>query len=150
MSPDGTSVYVASPAASSITRFVRSGLLGNLAFGGCHANNAVDGCTDLPGSPLDGLRGLAASPDGRSVYATAVTMRSITHFVRDTADGRLDLGTCMAGEELAECRPLPAFPLTGAAGVAVSPDGASVYVASSGAGSISRFSRQVGVPLSPP
>ena len=40
---------------------------GHLAYDGCVADAAPQGCADLPFSPLQAPIGVAVSPDGRSV-----------------------------------------------------------------------------------
>jgi hypothetical protein len=72
VSPDGSSVYVASYGSNSVAHFVRSGPGGELAFEGCLANNGPEvGCLDLPYDSLGSARDVAISPDGKSVYVAS-------------------------------------------------------------------------------
>jgi DNA-binding beta-propeller fold protein YncE len=142
VSPDGRSVYVASYDSDSIAHFLR-GSDGRLTFDGCLANTAAQGCSDLPGAPLETAQGVAVSPDGRSVHVVAFDSDSIAHFFR-APDGKLAYDGCLANDDAPGCANLPGAPLDGANGVAVSPNGESVYVTSSERGSIAHFFRALG------
>jgi len=127
--------WIAVPASPAVAA------QGQLAFDGCLANGSVQGCFDLPFAPLDGLNAVAVSPDGKSVYVASKYSASVAHFFRDSPGGQLSYDGCLADDASQNCVDLPKAPLWGASGVAVSPDGRSVYVASSIAGSIARFFR---------
>ena len=144
VSPDGRSVYVASAGSDSLAHFVANGPEGKLAYDGCLASTAAPNCADLPGTPLDAPRSVAVSPDGRSVYvASSDTSGSIAHFFRDP-EGKLAYDGCLANDDAQGCASLPGAPIDGAYGVAVSPNGRSVYVVSDGSGSIAHFFRALG------
>ena len=87
---------------------------------------------------------VAVSPDGRNVYA-ATSGGTIGRFDRNPTSGVLTAAGCFADVSLANCGGVEnrAAGLLGAFGVAVSPDGASVYVASGTltSGAIVRFDR---------
>lgn len=135
VSPDGTSVYVAArryrptgPGVDAITEFARDpdGTLhpvGCLAFGGSR------GCRASPAS-LEGARELAISPDGRDLYA--LTHVGLVEFSREEG-GRLQPLGCVvlvarAGRGTGWCeRPALSAPLA-PTGIALSPDGADLYV----------------------
>jgi 6-phosphogluconolactonase (cycloisomerase 2 family) len=118
--------------------------VGDLTFAGCLANDATQGCTDIPNSPLASLSfDIAISPDGTSVYATgtAGTTEGELSFFRRADDGSLTFVSCVANDSAQGCTDLSGAPLRGADAVAVSPDGDSVYVASAISQSVSHFFR---------
>jgi DNA-binding beta-propeller fold protein YncE len=128
LSPDGRSAYVSGYAANSISHLFRSPATGALALDGCLNGNGSQNCGDLPGSPLFFASDVAVSPDGRSVYVTAYGADAIAHFFREPG-GQLVYDGCLANDADDGCVDLTGEPLEGASGVAVSPDGTSVYVA---------------------
>lgn len=116
--------------------------VGDLSFAGCLANDAAQGCIDLPNSPL-GSSNIAISPDGRSVYTSASDPSNdgmISTFDR-AADGSLTFRGCVGNNSSQGCAELPGSPLRGAWDIAVSADGRSVYVASGLSNSLARFER---------
>jgi len=136
VSPDGRNVYVATSLSSSVSVFDRDstgGLLQKAGTDGCISETGSAGaCVD--GKGLDGADDLAVSPDGRNVYVIGSASQSVAVFDRDPATGELtqkagtagcisengSAGACVNGRALG----LPVD-------IAVSPDGTSVYVASS-------------------
>lgn len=144
VSPDGRSVYVASELADSVGHFARGGPDGQLTAFACHASTDERGCHDVPEAPLGGATSVAVSPDGRSVYVTAQAGDAIGHFFRESEDGALTWDGCLNGDGAQNCGDLPGAPLRAAAGVTVSADGRSVYVASRDAGSVSHLVRAAG------
>jgi DNA-binding beta-propeller fold protein YncE len=114
---------------------------GTIAYDGCLADDASQGCFDVPFAPLDGAQAVAVSPDGRSVYVASSGGNSIAHFFRGGPEGQISYDGCVAGERTPGCANTPDSPLVGASGVAVSPDGASIYVVSPFSDSISHLRR---------
>lgn len=99
------------------------------------------GC-NVPGQPaLNGANDVTVSPDGVSVYVASIGDDSISQFNR-AANANLSYVGCFADTSAAGCNVPAQAALAGAKGVAVSPDGGSVYVASSVADSISQFARE--------
>src|SRR5262245_33661723 len=139
VSPDGDSVYVSSYGDDSVSHFSRAAD-GTLTYVGCFADTAAEGCTVTASAALAGATGVAVSPGGDSVYVASSSDDSISHFSR-AAGGTLTYVGCFADTAAAGCRVPADAALTGARGVAVSPDGDSVYVASNGSNSVSHFSR---------
>ncbi len=142
VSPDGSSVYVVSPSEDSISHFTVFGS-GSLAFAGCDADTNAAGCDVGFQDSLNGASGVAISPDGSSVYVASFSDNSISHFTR-TAGGSLTFAGCIADTNAEGCTVPAQAALDSAFGVAMSPDGSSVYVASEEDDSISHFARAAG------
>jgi len=74
VSPDGTSVYVASQLSDAVTRFARSangGLIQRTGAGACVSETGSGGlCTD--GVALDAVTAAAVDPQGTAVFAPGV------------------------------------------------------------------------------
>lgn len=119
VSPDGRHVYAVAQAESRLTAYRReaSGLL-----------TPVDTETDGAGgiTTLGGALSVAVSPDGLDVYVAAGGDAAVTGFTRNPATGALTFQGCVNETGAAGCD--AGSGLAGAEGVAVSPDGVSVYV----------------------
>ncbi len=87
VSPDGSSVYVAAPAAGTLSTFaVARASGGQLSYSGCISADGSGGlCTDAPGTSLQGVTRVVVSPNGNSVYTGSYSGDAITHFFRGTA-----------------------------------------------------------------
>jgi DNA-binding beta-propeller fold protein YncE len=144
VSPDSRFVYTAGSEGDTVAVFRRDAT-GHLTSDGCIANTGVPTCATVPGTTrgnapgLDGAYGLAFSPDGRDLLVTGFFSDTVVVFKRDVAgsaagkltfDGCLaeGAGTCNTGNNTNGQAPA----LDGASGIVVSPDGRSVYIASSG------------------
>ncbi len=132
VSPDGLNVYATSRDSSTVTAFARIPKSGALVqvVGGCVSGPPIPGCT--VGRALLAPDVLVASPDGRNVYAGSFFGNEVAVFSRDPATGALSqaAGTtgCLA-ETTAEGCAL-GIALKSVEGMAISGDGASVYLAS--------------------
>lgn len=128
VSPDGASVYVADFSSGTIVAFDRRAG-GEIVYDGCFGNDSVNGiCTDVPGTPLDAVSSLTVSPDGGSVYATG--SGDVAVFGRD-AGGNLSYTGCVSDNGTGGlCADVPGQPLGSTQEAALSPDGATLYVAS--------------------
>ena len=140
VSPDGASVYVAASeptSAGGVAVLVRgaTGALTQVAgTAGC-VSDAGSGGTCKDGNQLLSPSDVVVSPDGANVYVTAAFSSAIAIFNRSSSTGGLTqragtAGCAADGGASGTC--MDADGLGGASGVAVSPDGANVYVASSG------------------
>src|SRR4051794_22546577 len=145
-SADGKSAYVGSFGSDAVGIFDRNPTTGaltqKLLTAGCLAEDGTGtGCDD--GRALDGASGVAISPDGKSVYVASVISDAVAILKRDTTSGALTQSATTAGC-VAEgggdgCQNEAG--LTGPSGVALSPDGKSVYVASAVSDAVAVFDR---------
>jgi DNA-binding beta-propeller fold protein YncE len=140
VSPDGKSVYVVATSTGSILRFDRLAPDGQIVFASCLSDVGDAPCGNLDGAPLTGAFDVTVSPDGNSVYVTSSGTDTLSHFFRDEA-GRISYGGCVGNKAGHNCEDVPFEPLDSPRGVAVSPDGKSVYVASVRSESVSHFFR---------
>jgi DNA-binding beta-propeller fold protein YncE len=148
VSPDGGSVYAVSFVDSAIVRFDRAGS-GALSNPSCIDDPpALAGCA-ATAQGLGNATDVAVSADGASVYAVSLGDDAIVRFDR-AASGVLSNPSCVDDPPaLAGCG-ATAQGLDGAVGVAVSPDGASVYAASNTDDAIVRFDRELATAVGPP
>jgi DNA-binding beta-propeller fold protein YncE len=157
VSPDGASVYAVSATDSAIVRFDRAAN-GALSNPSCIEDIETNGsCDDVGASGeaqgLNGARSVAVSPDGASVYAVSDTDDAIVRFDR-AANGALSNPSCIEDIEAnGSCDDVGASGeaqgLNFANGVALSPDGASVYVVGASDSAIARFDRVPSGALTP-
>ncbi|GAB1646531.1 hypothetical protein KRMM14A1259_69540 [Krasilnikovia sp. MM14-A1259] len=152
VSPDGKHVYVGTVSDatnSGIAMFSRNATTGALTQlaspNKCLSNGTVSGCTAAPGL-LNYVYDVAISPDGKHVYAPGYTSKTVAELSRDSSTGAL---TPLAGPNkclydsgtasISGCT--SARQIDGAVGVAISPDGANVYVTSYTSNSLTVFDR---------
>lgn len=134
ISPDGASLYVATDGSESLTHLTRAED-GTLGFGSCLARPNEPDCDPVPGLPIRVTRSIVVSPDGQSVYANSRSFSAVSHFVREPETGRLAFGDCLTSSPLTfGCTFVGSVdagqgPLRLARGLAVAPDGGSIYVA---------------------
>lgn len=128
LSPDGLHLYSASANSDSLTVFSRDTTSGQLS--------PLQTLTTADGAGLDSANGVAVSPDGLQVFATGGADHTVSAFNRDSQTGRLTLATVVRNGEKG------IYGLTGASGIAVSPDGSTVYVAAKQDHTVSMFRRQ--------
>ncbi len=145
ISGDGTSVYAATALSNAVVNLSRNPTTGALAQAsdgiGCVAAGELAGCT--PGLQLTGANAVAVSPDDDDVYATSLFSNSVTSFSRSGSTGALTqkMGTagCLIYLRSAGCSFGRA--LIAPEGLAVSPDGTSVYAAAFESGAIAVLDR---------
>jgi DNA-binding beta-propeller fold protein YncE len=90
--------------------------------------------------PLRGFHGanvICVSPDGRNVYAAATESSAVACFQRDDKTGKLTYLETLMNDSTRNH-------LSGAAGIAASPDGKHVYVTAEFSGGVTTFERQTG------
>jgi DNA-binding beta-propeller fold protein YncE len=105
VSPDGRSVYVASPTSDSVAHFFRSAS-GGLMLDGCVSDFArVDGCTKAP-SPMGRPTDVSVSPDGRSLYVAVQNTGAVFSFTR-LPQGQIVFESCVASEPVSGCADAP-------------------------------------------
>jgi DNA-binding beta-propeller fold protein YncE len=150
ISPDGRFVYAASAVADAVAILRRDrgtgALKQTLTRRGCISQSGGGGLC-MRGRGLDEVWGISVSPDGRNLYAVSSKVNTLSAMARNQTTGRLNqlpgrFGCFIraGGFGCPEGRGL-----TVAVGVAVSPDGRNVYVASEDTylGSLAVFRRLV-------
>jgi DNA-binding beta-propeller fold protein YncE len=136
VSPNGGSVYVAGASANAVSHFF-AGPTGQLSYDGCLSEDGSGGRCANVGPVLETPDGLAVSPSGNSVYVSADD--SVVHLFA-APQGQISLDGCISDDGTSgHCVDAPGTPLTLALGVAVSPDGKSVYVGSESASTVTHF-----------
>lgn len=131
VSPDGRSVYVSSG------RFHGRDAVSAYGLGADGTLTLLQEFVNGAGALRDfkGGNELKVSPDGLNVYAAATASGTVASFSRDPQTGKLTyLDTFPDGGKGGE---------NGAAGIAISPDGRFVYVATEDHKTISVFAREV-------
>ena len=132
VSSDGRNVYATSRASNTVSVFRRNrstGALSQLPAGaGCISGLPVPNCAN--GRALVGPDVVVVSPDGENVYVGSFFGNAVAIFNRDRVSGALTQpggsGGCVA-EATSGCA--PGLALAAPEGMAISGDGASVYVA---------------------
>ena len=97
------------------------------------------------GRKLSGPEGLAVSPDGASLYATAFVSGALDVFNRNADSGAVTQKPRAPGCLVRSAGPgcLLGRALSGASSVAVSPDGRNVYAAAFSSDSVAVFRRVI-------
>lgn len=139
VAPDGADIYAASFDAASVSRLQRAPD-GTLPITGCFADDGNFGCSPTPGAVLEGAAGIAIDRRGRDLYVASLASGSLTQ-LRLARNGALTYRDCWAGLGANGCHRLPVDALLGASGIAISPDGKRIVVASQ-AGTVTSFSRE--------
>ena len=140
-----TGVYTGSALSNAVAVLARdpqTGALAQAADGtGCIVNAPLAGCTS--GYEVKGANAVAVSPGGKDVYVTSLFSNSVTSFTRAVPAGGLTQKTgtagCLVWLRAVGCSFGQA--LSAPEGLAVSPDGANVYVAAFATGAIAVLAR---------
>jgi DNA-binding beta-propeller fold protein YncE len=150
VSHDGDQVFVAALSSSALVQFNRDdrGLVGTpdgaLSPIGCINESGAECALSAPG--LSAPFSVAASHDDESVYLASVG-GELASFARPNPTGLLDPIGCIEAAGLGAGCAITAPGLGLNLGLAVSPDGTSVYVTSSSADTLALFHR---APVAPP
>ena len=134
VSPDGTSVYVASFSDDAVAVFDRAEdgtLTQKPGTAGCISESGAGPCVD--GRALEYVSSVVVSPDGQSAYVASANSDAVAVGVFDRAgDGTLTQkpGTAGCISEYGDDGCGDGTALTFASSVTVSPDGRSAYVTS--------------------
>ena len=137
VAPDGANLYVAAAQRGAVVVMRRDPLTGSIRQSGCVAGGAAPGGCDSA-EAVEGATAVDVSPDGLNVYAVSSGQGAVAAFSRASRDGSLRQASC-SGPGPPGCARGSA--LSGASDVAVSPDGAHVYVASRRSSSLTVFRR---------
>jgi DNA-binding beta-propeller fold protein YncE len=145
ISGDGAGVYVASALSNAVVVLARDSSTGTLTQpsggSGCIVNSPLSGCTT--GAQLSGANAVTVSPGDGDAYVTSLFSNSVTSFTRSKPSGALAQkeGTagCLVYLRAVGCSFGRA--LIAPEGLAVSPDGANVYVAAFKTGAIDVLDR---------
>jgi DNA-binding beta-propeller fold protein YncE len=140
VSPDGKNVYVTAAVSGSLLTFARDAETGALTPAECISDDGSDGrCTD--GTGLFGASSVTVAPDGGQVFVTAATVGAVTAYARNRDTGRLTPQDCLLDDAPrgGSCRTAPG--LAGAEASAISPDGKTLFVASTDDDALALFDR---------
>ncbi|HTR73932.1 MAG TPA: beta-propeller fold lactonase family protein [Solirubrobacterales bacterium] len=142
ISPDGKSVYVVGDLGGSIERFDRNGTTGSLTAVECLSARPIGcGSGNEKAPALGGATDVVVSPAGDDVYVAGGapgTEGAVSIFSRTTGGALTYVGCKATG--IAVCgTEVPG--LAGAAGLAITADGKSVYVTGESDGAVTDFSR---------
>ena len=151
VSPDGKYVYSVA-ISGALVEYARNQSTGSLAEIGCVtaaakaepcATGAAEAHAEMEVVAIASPAAIALSPDGASVYVvTQGTGNALVEFSRNAETGLLHKEGCITHESsLAGCATVEAKGLNVPYGIAVSPDGKSVYVASYSDEAVAEFER---------
>ena len=129
VSPDGKNVYATGYLSGTVVVFARNDVTGTLAY----VETKMQGQGGVNG--LNGAWSTVMSPDGLNLYATGIQDGTLVVFARDAATGSLTQIQAFASGVGGVTG------ILGAAGIAISPDGANIYVAGSDEDSVALFDR---------
>jgi DNA-binding beta-propeller fold protein YncE len=131
VAPDGRNVYVAAYNSNAVLTFDRDATTGRLTQRGCILEGAPRRGSCVAGHALESPVDLAMTQDGSTVFAAAVDSSAVVVFARNRTTGALAEVGCVSevyDEEEVRDGCAHVRPLDGANSVAVSPNGATVYV----------------------
>jgi DNA-binding beta-propeller fold protein YncE len=138
-SPDGKQVYASGYGLVKLDVQADGSLTESSSRSACTTYQGVFNCT--PGRSVAGDDEIAVSPDGTRVYSGATSEQALDVFTRDPSTGAIaqqgGLAGCISGPDTGgRCQAGNILPQAGT-GIAVSPDGAFIYVTGAGTLTIS-------------
>jgi DNA-binding beta-propeller fold protein YncE len=145
VSPDGTSVYVASADSNAVARLNRNTTTGAITqppgSAGCVSETGAGPCFN--GQGLRKPYSVAVSADGKSVYVASLQSNAVARLNRNPTTGAITqpagIAGCVSETGAGPCA--DGHALTIPTSVAVSSNGKSVYAASAGSDAVARFHR---------
>lgn len=146
LAPDERTLFVTAYDSGGIAVFARDRSTGAITERGCltdttYSEQSKDGCAHT--APLSSPSGLTLSPDGRRLYLA--TSAGMTVLERDASTGGLVKVGCVISRGYVDYLPkamkacMVAEGVSGAAEVAVTPDGRNVYLAAGWSNALSVF-----------
>lgn len=130
VAPDGKNVYVAAYSSNAVLTFERDPATGTLTQRGCVLDEAPGHGSCIRGHALSSPVALDLSADGRTLFAAASESNAVVVFARDLSTGAIREVGCVS-EPYDEDRSdgcAHVSPLESPTDVAVSPNGAALYV----------------------
>jgi sugar lactone lactonase YvrE len=149
VTPDNSTVYVASSFADAVVRFARNPATGVLSFGSCVAEAGANGCGDPPTDSLDGVSAIALGPGAADLYVAAGIDRSLTH-LRTVAAGAPTFSNCVADFGASGCADPPTDSMNTSFAVAATADGKNVYSVAPSSDAVNSFAVEPTPPVIPP
>jgi DNA-binding beta-propeller fold protein YncE len=151
VSPDGKNVYSVA-LGGALVEYERSLASGALTVIGCITGVAPATCAPQNAqggvTVVDDLAAIAISPDGENVYLIDQDKNMVVELSRNPETGLLSVMTgpnehpeCIAEGSAGECETTTAIGLSEPYGIAVSPDGTSLYATALVSGDVAEFSR---------
>ena len=136
LSPDGAHLHVVGGSGDSLAVYGRNAGTGRLHFVEAE-RNGIDDASDAGATvvSLDDPSDVVVSPDGVQVYVSVRASGAVTRFDRTAGTGRVSfVGAAVDGAAGVDG-------IAGAASLALSPDGAHLYVAGAGDNAVALFDR---------
>jgi hypothetical protein len=144
VSPDGKHVYATGGTDDAIAAFTRNTTTGLLTPNACIEDDPIDeGCASATAG-LDGADRVEVSSDGLNVYVTGRTDEAVVIFTRNTISGVLTPAGCVKDNGSAAACAATSPALEEIEGLALSPNGESLYTLSNDDDAITAFTRGSG------